>query len=115
MVDSSKRITGLTKHLVDDKQVIGRSRKAAILSVSEGQAVMETEEEIFTCDNLKLDVGDGLYALVTHTENDLTTIRFTARPAGFGQWLEQIGFREPTDNGDYAGLETGGKNHTDEQ
>ena len=76
---------------------------------------METEEEIFTCDNLKLDVGDGLYALVTHTENDLATIRFTARPAGFGQWLEQIGFREPTDNGDYAGLETGGKNHTDEQ
>jgi adenylate cyclase len=102
-------------YLLDGKHVIGRSRKAAILSVSEGQAVMETEEEIFTCDNLKLDVGDGLYALVTHTENDLTTIRFTARPAGFGQWLEQIGFREPTDNGDYAGLETGGKNHTDEQ
>ena len=79
-------------YLLDGKHVIGRSRKAAILSVSEGQAVMETEEEIFTCDNLKLDVGDGLYALVTHTENDLTTIRFTARPAGFGQWLEQIGF-----------------------
>ena len=40
MVDSSKRITGLAKHLVDDKQVIGRYKAAAKFFAGHGTGHM---------------------------------------------------------------------------
>ena len=40
LVDSSKRITGLTKHLVDDKQVIGRYKAPAKFFAGHGTGHM---------------------------------------------------------------------------
>ena len=60
-----------------------------ILEISDDEMVMQTEEELSVYENLKLDIGGALYAKITQKENDLFTLRFTAKPACFDSWMEK--------------------------
>lgn len=73
------------------KHITGLAKKGMIAAVSRERAVLLTKEELYIYDGLMLDVGDGLYAMVTQSEDGRITLCFTAKPSNFDAWLEQIG------------------------
>ena len=77
-------------HLLDGKHVTGTEKKGILLCVSSREAVMETEEEVPAYENVKLDIGDGLYAMVMRRDSSRLTLRFTAKPACFDTWMSTI-------------------------
>ena len=64
----------------------------ALTAVSEDGAEMETGEELRLYENIKLDIGEDLYAKVVQMENGRIHIRFTAKPRIFSAWLGEIGY-----------------------
>jgi hypothetical protein len=70
--------------------VSGEKKPGMIQAVSDDELVLQTEEELSAYENLKIDIGDGLYAKITEKENDLFTLRLTAKPACFGAWMEKV-------------------------
>lgn len=75
---------------LDGKHVTGQLKQGNLLAVSEKRAVLETQEEVSAFENVKLEVGDGLYAKVTRQEEDRCVLGFTAKPECFGAWMKQI-------------------------
>ena len=76
--------------LLEGKHVMGDRKEGRILAVSREEAVMETEEKTTVYDNLKLDVGDGLYAKITQCDGNRLMLRFTAKPVNFDSWISRI-------------------------
>ena len=76
--------------LLEGKHVMGDRKEGRILAVSREEAVMETEETTTVYDNLKLDVGDGLYAKITQCDGNRLMLRFTAKPVNFDSWISRI-------------------------
>ena len=74
---------------LDGKHVSAKKKQGMILAVSDDEMVMQTEEKLSVYENLKLDIGGALYAKITQKENDLFTLRFTAKPACFDSWMEK--------------------------
>lgn len=75
---------------LDGKHVSVRKKRGMIQAVSDDALVLKTEEELSVYENLKLDIGDALYAKITQKEKDLFTLRFTAKPPCFDAWMEKI-------------------------
>ena len=51
---------------------------------------METGEETAVYENVKMEVGDGLYAKVTLKKDERITLEFTARPSCFDEWKSRL-------------------------
>ena len=77
-------------YYLDGKHVSGEKKQGMILSVSDNEMVLQTEEDLSVYENLKIDIGDALYAKITQKENDLFTLRLTAKPACFDAWMEKV-------------------------
>ena len=75
---------------LDGKHITGDRKKGSILAVSEKKAVMETVEETAVYENVKMEVGDGLYAKVTLKKDERITLEFTARPSCFDEWKSRL-------------------------
>lgn len=82
--------TGVEYYLLEGKHVTGLKKQGKILSVSGEGAVMKTEEKLSVYDNLKIEIGDGTYALVTRCDDDLVSLRFTAKTGEFEEWIRRI-------------------------
>ena len=51
---------------------------------------MDTEKLPEVFDNLLLEIGDGLYAKVTETDENRCRIRFTSKPPEFEGWKNRL-------------------------
>ena len=76
--------------VLEGKYAEGLMRTGRILALSDTEAVLEPEGELAVFDNLRLDLGDGLYAKVTEIEAERCRICFTARPPEFDAWKERL-------------------------
>ena len=65
-------------------------KAGVILAVSDNEMILQTEEDLSVYENLKINIGDALYAKITQKENDLFTLRLTAKPACFDAWMEKV-------------------------
>ncbi len=84
--------------VLEGKYAEGLMRTGRILALSETEAVLEPEGELAVFDNLRLDLGDGLYAKVAEIEAEGCRIRFTARPPEFAAWKERLCRTVPGEN-----------------
>ncbi len=72
--------------VLEGKHVDGQVRSGRILALSETEAFMDAEKLPEVFDNLLLEIGDGLYAKVTETDENRCRIRFTSKPPEFEGW-----------------------------
>ena len=77
-------------HSLEGKHITGEGKRGMLLAVSEKKAVMETREEVAVYENVKLEVGDGLYAKITWKNEERITLEFTAKPSCFDEWKSRI-------------------------
>lgn len=77
-------------YTLEEKHVTGGLKRGRLLAVSEKKAVMETQEEVSVYENVKLEVGDGLYAKITMQKDGRLALAFTAKPDGFAAWKREI-------------------------
>lgn len=75
---------------LDEKHITGDIKQGRILAISEDTAILETEEEISVYDNIKLEIGGGLYAKVSRQKTNRRLLSLTAKPACFPAWKKQI-------------------------
>ena len=75
---------------LDGKHVSGDLKQGRLLAVSEETAVMQTSENISVFENIKIDVGDGLYAKVIRQQKDRSLLSFTGKPGCFDKWMKRI-------------------------
>ncbi len=77
-------------YTLEEKHVTGGLKQGRLLAVSEKKAVMETQEQVSVYENVKLEVGDGLYAKITMQKDGRIALAFTAKPDGFAEWKKEI-------------------------
>lgn len=71
---------------ISEKHVDTISQEGLLIALSETAAVLSAAElpEVFS--NLRLDIGEGLFAKVLSAEKDSCLLRFTSLPASFDEW-----------------------------
>jgi len=92
------RYRTLRGKIVDPAELEGRltalSGRGAVMETAPagrtGCPGTEADADTFP-ENIMLEVGDGLYARVNRRDGNCLTLRFTARPENFRQWLSACG------------------------
>lgn len=75
---------------LDGKHVDDRLREGEILKTSGKHALLRTDAILEVFDNIRLDIGEDLYAKVSEKEGKDYLISFTSRPKRFEEWLSEI-------------------------
>ena len=76
---------------IKDKHMSQRAETAIVVAVSHDGAIIKTDAELRTFDNIEIAVGSGLFAKVIAKCGDGLEIRFTAKPECFDKWLKTLG------------------------
>lgn len=71
---------------ISEKHVDSDTQAGFLTALSETAAVLSAAELPEVFDNLRLDIGDGLFAKVLSREADGCLLRFTSLPASFREW-----------------------------
>ena len=79
-----------TFYALDGKHVSAAPKRARLLAVSDGGAILETGEHIDLFDNLRLDIGGEFYAKAVAAEKGRFTLRFTATPPDYEAILAHL-------------------------
>ena len=80
-------------YVLDGKHVSLAPKEGTLLSVSEKQALVRTDEKVDVFDNLRMDIGGDLYAKTVHKQGNEILIRYTGKPLNFRLWMEQLDIR----------------------
>ena len=67
-----------------------RTYDCEITAVSASQVEMRPDGPVQLYDNVMIDSGFDLYAKVVRIDDDLYTLAFTAKGAGFNEWLRGL-------------------------
>ncbi len=86
-LDSPKEVTF---YPLDGKHVSDTSHTGYIYEISDKCAVLTAHTELSEYDNIRIDIGEDLYAKVTETKDGRFIICFTAKPESFTGWLSSI-------------------------
>ncbi|MCR5399023.1 MAG: PAS domain S-box protein [Lachnospiraceae bacterium] len=96
MIKSDEKLSALDTpvlvgvYTLEGKHVSETASEGSIRELSRNEAVLVTKENLSVFDNIRLDIGDDLYAKVTKAYDDSYRITFTARPSIFKKWIEEI-------------------------
>lgn len=76
--------------LISEKQVDGDTQEGLLTALSETGAILSAKKLPEVFDDLRLDIGDGLFAKVLSCREDGCLLRFTSLPASFCAWYAGI-------------------------
>ncbi len=86
--------------VLEGKHADGPLRTGKLTALSETEATLESETELSAFDNLRLELGEGLYAKVMETGKDGCRICFTAKPPEFDAWMTGLCRKDPAGTGE---------------
>ncbi len=87
--------------ILEEKQLREDGLSGRITALSDTHALLRTEEELALFANLRIDIGEYLYAKVIGIREESVLIDFTAKPPCFASWAEEARRKK--------GAETAGK------
>lgn len=74
---------------ISGKHVRAGSEKGSFTALCASAGLFETEEELSLYDNVDIDIGAQLFGKVTEKDGKKYTIRFTAKPLNFDEWMKE--------------------------
>ena len=75
---------------MDGKHVDAEAGSGQVFALSEDFALLTTDNPVQLFENIRIDIGQDLYAKVVAAENDGWKICFTIKPDNFHSWIEEV-------------------------